>query len=248
MGEKELIKIACDFLGGNKIFDKPIFGFCDCEDEYFYKLKDHDIIGDHFKLPKQWLSEGKTVISFFLPFNETIRKSNSVDNQLPSMEWSDGKKNGQKLLNDLSIFLNSYLTEEGYKSIIPSMDKSFYNEQKIKFTSNWSERHVAFACGLGTFGLSKGIITESGMAGRFSSIVTELHIPKKERKYKDVYEYCTNCGVCIHRCPVNAISIEHGKDHNLCANFLDELSEKSNPLYGCGKCQTKVPCEHSIPK
>lgn len=35
------------------------------------------------------------------------------------------------------------------------------------FGSNWSERHAAYVCGLGTFGLSKGLITDKGMGRTF---------------------------------------------------------------------------------
>lgn len=38
-------------------------------------------------------------------------------------------------------------------------------------------------CGLGIFGLSKGLITSKGIAGRFGSIVTELQIIPNEREY-----------------------------------------------------------------
>ena len=34
--------------------------------------------------------------------------------------------------------------------------------------------HAAYLCGLGTFGLSRGIITKPGMAGRFGSIMKTL--------------------------------------------------------------------------
>lgn len=52
--------------------------------------------------------------------------------------------------------------------------------QGVSYTSNWSERHVAFVCGLGTFGLSKGLITEKGIAGRLGSlIVSEKFEPRK---------------------------------------------------------------------
>ncbi|MGB4438837.1 MAG: 4Fe-4S binding protein, partial [Sedimentibacter sp.] len=59
--------------------------------------------------------------------------------------------------------------------------------------------------------------------------------------------YCTMCGACANNCPVNAISIENGKDHKKCAAFLDLTAEKFKPRYGCGKCQVSVPCGRKIP-
>ena len=140
---------------------------------------------------------------------------------------------------------------------MPALDERFwakagFNEgspySEVSFTSNWSERHVAFVCGLGTFGLSKGIITSKGVAGRFGSIITELYLSPQKREYENIYEYCSMCGACIKKCPVNAISIENGKDHIICSKFLDKTAEKYKPRYGCGKCQIGVPCESRIPK
>ena len=102
-------------------------------------------------------------------------------------------------------------------------------------------------CGLGTFGLSKGLITRKGIAGRFGSIITELSILPDKRNYQDIYEYCNMCGECGKNCPVNAISIVKGKDHVICSKFIDKTEEKHKPRYGCGKCQIGVSCESSIP-
>ncbi len=114
------------------------------------------------------------------------------------------------------------------------------------YGSMWSERHVAYLCGLGTFGLSKGIITRKGMAGRFASLVTALELPADERPYKGLYDYCIRCGRCIERCPVRAIS-EEGKEHKPCHDWLIHVKKEYAPRLGCGKCQTAVPCECRIP-
>ncbi len=122
------------------------------------------------------------------------------------------------------------------------------NKQNLPhFTSNWSERHVAFICGLGIFGLSKGLITEKGIAGRFGSIVTNLYLNPVSRKYKHILEFCQNCGKCKNRCPVHAISLEKGKNHLICSEFLNRIKEKYKPRHGCGKCQVNVPCEDKMP-
>ena len=117
----------------------------------------------------------------------------------------------------------------------------------MEFSSNWSERHVAYIAGLGTFGLSRGLITEKGMAGRFGSLVTTAELPVTERPYTDLYEYCSRCGACIRRCPVGAITQE-GKRHEPCSEYLAEMKHRFAPRYGCGKCQVKVPCMAGIPK
>ena len=57
-----------------------------------------------------------------------------------------------------------------------------------------------------------------------------------------------SCGTCIARCPVDAISLEKGKEHAPCSALLDQSQIIHAPRYGCGLCQTAVPCESGIPQ
>ena len=235
---------------GMKIFETPIFAFGSVSDELYLKFKSLDVIGSHFLSPAEWLPTAKTVISFFLPYTDVIKTANSADCKMPADEWLHGRWEGQILLVQLLEYLVKNISGAGFETLAPSLDgryKTADAEKNIRFTSNWSERHVAFACGLGTFGLSKGIITKSGVSGRFGSILTELDLPKGGRNYDDVYEYCTMCGACIERCPAEAISFDGGKQTAACSDFLDAVHEKFRPRYGCGKCQTCVPCESGVP-
>ena len=263
MDRERIIKMATDFVEnshdniisketaiservvGLKIYDTPIFAFGDADSEDFKLLKS-SVIGEHFLLPKEWLPEAKTVISFFLPFTEAVKRGNTRDMLWPSEEWLHGRIEGQSFLNKLCQYIQDELISHGYKSIVPALDERFWSSNET-FSSNWSERHVAFVCGLGTFGLSKGLITKKGVAGRFGSIITELALPYDKREYCDIYEYCTMCGNCATNCPVNAISLEEGKDHQRCFEFLQKTGERFKPRYGCGKCQVGVPCESGLP-
>jgi len=256
------IAVSEDIVG-TKIFDTPVFAFGNADDENFKSLKDPSAVGEHFLLPKEWMPQAKTVITFFLPFTEEVKKSNSSDLNWPSGQWLHGRVEGQMFIKELCKYLKSELINAGYNTLSPLLEGRFWSRtgfrkgslispedamNKPLYTSNWSERHVAFVCGLGTFGLSKGLITKKGMAGRIGSVITELYIIPDKREYKDIYEYCTMCGSCIKRCPAHAISMDKGKDHIMCAEFLDITAEKFKPRYGCGKCQVKVPCESGIPK
>lgn len=271
MDREDLIRIAEGFLEnspdnhvskgealsddviGVRIFDAPIFGFGDPDDAYFIRLKDPEVVGPHFMGPAEWLPEAETVVSFFLPFTETVRRSNRRDRLWPSQEWLHARIEGQAMLNKLSMHLNEELVKAGYATVAPARSPGYWDNEKpseknpLGFTSTWSERHVAFICGLGTFGLSKGIITRKGMAGRFGSLITTLELEPEKRAYEGVYAHCSSCGACIRQCPVRAISFEHGKDHVACSDFLDETRKKFSPRYGCGKCQVDVPCEGCIP-
>jgi len=233
---------------GMQIFDAPIFAFGTASDEIYESYKSPEAIGEHFLPPVCWLPSAKTVISYFIPYTEKIRASNRSNTPWPSDGWLHGRMEGQVFVKELSQYIEKLLLDAGYQTVVPMLDSRFkIGSPATKFTSNWSERHIAFACGLGTFGLSGGIITQKGMAGRLGSILTNLELLADARPYTETYEYCTMCGLCIPNCPSNAISFEKGKKHEPCSMFLDKVLEKHSPRYGCGKCQVNVPCESEIP-
>lgn len=232
-------------LDSMQIYEAPIIGIAHAEDQLFHKLKAEDIIGPNHMHPNDWLPGAQTVISYFLPFSHRVRETNRISKELPSTEWLYGRIEGQALNNSLATYLIEELKGLGGKAISPALDTRF---AVVDRKSNWSERHVAFIAGLGTFNLSKSLITRKGCAGRYGSVITTIQYPNTKRSYTEIYEYCDYCGACIKRCPALAISKE-GKDHNLCSNYIDKvIVPLYKPRYGCGKCQTGVPCEGSIPK
>jgi epoxyqueuosine reductase len=141
-------------------------------------------------------------------------------------------------------------------SIIPEWN--WEKSPKYVFVSKWSERHAAYAAGLGTFGLCDALITPKGKAHRVGSVVANIAIPPTPRPYDNHRAYCLfyhdgSCSACRKRCPVGAIS-ENGHDKikcwdhagGTCAAFGKENYGFDG--YGCGLCQTGVPCESRIPK
>ena len=243
-------------LIGLKLFEAPLLAVGEADDPLFLELKKDTGIGEHFLLPVEWMPQAKSVITFFFPFTEEVRISNRKDKEWPSEAWLHARIEGQRFINQFILHLQKEMQLNGYESVIPSLDKRFWAKTgcnsntahpEASFTSNWSERHVSFVCGLGTFGLSKGLITSKGMAGRLVSLITNLKLTSNIREYTNLYEYCINCGACIRKCPAGAISMEDGKNHSICSTFLDTTQRNYAPRYGCGKCQVGVPCENKIP-
>lgn len=242
-------------LAGMRLYDTPLLGAARASDSLFTELKEEDAIGPHFMLPCEWMKSAKTVLSFFLPYTREIRRANAANGKEPAPQWLHGRAEGHMFLMKACGYLKGLIEDGGGAVLVPAWDDRFWMSDTPKraelenygFTSNWSERHIAFVCGLGTFGLSKGLITKAGMAGRFASLITDLELEPVKREYTGLYEYCTSCGTCIRRCSVHAISFERGKDHGICSRFLEFTKEKYAPRYGCGKCQTGVPCESRIP-
>jgi epoxyqueuosine reductase QueG len=203
------------------LYTPPIIGFADAEDPLFMEMKKEGIIGEHYGLPTEWLPGAATVISYFLPFTEEVKRSNR-ELGLASIEWLHSRFPGEEFNNQMRRLVVKEILSAGGKALAPMLEPDMITDF-IVFTSNWSERHAAYIAGLGTFSLNRSLITEKGMAGRFGSVITNLKFPPTPRKYTHAFQHCphTNngkCGACIKRCPSNAITKE-AKDKGICHFF-----------------------------
>ena len=241
---------------GTPIYEAPLMGCAAADDPLFAYMKQRaDIYGPTLCLPEEWLPGAVSVVSFFLPYSKAIRDSNREDLSRPSDLWLHGRIEGQAFLNCVAAYLAELLREAGGETSVPAVDPAFYvirdparlERGEPPYVSNWSERHAAFVAGLGTFGLSKHLITEKGVCGRFGSVITNLPLSATPRPYTDPYEYCTFCGACRKRCMANAIGPLE-KKNPICSDHVKRISAPFAPRYGCGKCQLSVPCETSRPK
>jgi epoxyqueuosine reductase QueG len=231
-------------LAGLKMYSSFSVGVASSDDECFTRFKSPGVVGSDFLLPGEWLPEARSVISVFFHVSPEVAASNAVSKDLPSPEWLHARHEGHYFIAWAMAAIAGELRKNGFAAVVPRGDPRLAVKN---FTSNWSERHVAYACGLGTFGLSRGLITRLGMAGRISSVVTSLELPPAIRGYDGVYDWCVMCGACAKNCPAGAISVKSGKDHKICSAYIDLMKEKFAPRYGCGKCQTGVPCQDASP-
>ncbi len=257
--KKFVVKELQNFVQGNRqnvladhdkipIYDPPLVGFAAARDPLFEKLKEPEVIGKHHRSPAEWLDRAKTVVSYFLPFSRQVREPNRSEG-LPAEEWVSARIAGEEFNDAVRRHLVKVLEGLGGKAVAPVLEDAF---AVVGFRSNWSERHAAYAAGLGTFGLSRSLITVKGCAGRYGSVVTTLNLEPDPRPYKGLYEGCPwftdgSCGRCLERCPSGAIT-RKGKDVRVCSDYLDNvIKPRYRPRYGCGKCQTAVPCEKASP-
>lgn len=254
-------------VDGGKYWDRPLVGFASGSAPLFKQYK--KIIGKFHFTPQEIfdLTFGKrkypkelSVISWVLPASEDIRKSNRKETKYPSLLWSHTRNFGEMFNVKLRDHIVSLLKKKGYKAVAPMNSPRFTRlvSRKVGLASNWSERHVAYACGLGAFGLSDGLITPKGKAMRLGSVVTDLPLKPSEKIYPDhrancLYYFDKNCMVCATRCPAGAIT-EEGHDKNKCSDYARNVvgavkkAEYGVDITGCGLCQTRVPCEFEIPK
>lgn len=262
-------------FNGEPIWDEPLVGFADGDDAIFDSYK--TIIGDFHLTPREALElKGKgtgyggekrlssiSVISWILPSTRETRISLHSESVVPSLRWNHTRWLGQDFIFRLSRYLVSVVEGFGCQAVAPELEK-YWETRSLPngLSSRWSQRHIAYAAGLGTFSLSDGFITPKGIAIRAGSLVCDLALPPSPRFYQNHLANCLfyrdgSCRRCITRCPARAIT-EQGHDKNKCREFL--FGEQKTILQGlgreegyigrylgCGLCQTKVPCEDRIP-
>jgi epoxyqueuosine reductase len=256
-------------------FDEPLVGFASGNDVLFSDYK--TLIGSFHLTPRELITaalkekgrglllsevEQISVVSWVLPVAEDVRKSNRLEDRFPSRLWTYTREYGEILNQALRRHVAGFLENTGYLAVVPLGSPPYrsFRDERIGWGSSWSERHVAYACGLGTFSLNDGLITPKGMAMRVGSVVTLLKLTPSERVHQNPRENCLSfrgekCGKCIPRCPAGAIS-EKGHDKDKCNEYISSEPLKAkrraygleNPPTACGLCQTGVPCEFRIPR
>lgn len=268
---KIFIEESPDNSLGNKANDraweKPLVGFSTAADPLYQFYKSN--IGSFHWTPHEIFlktfpssnvtARQLTVISWILSQTEKTKADNRTQTKYPSERWARSRVQGEEANNKLRKTVVSSLKKEGYKAVAPILSPKWKQETSIRygFASKWSERHVAYTSGLGTFGLCDGLITANGKAMRCGSVVADIKIRPTRRPYSDYHAYCLHfskgkCGKCIHRCPAGAIS-RRGHDKTKCRNYVHNVvgefvrSNYCLNSYGCGLCQTGVPCESKIP-
>ncbi|MEG2037599.1 MAG: epoxyqueuosine reductase, partial [Ruthenibacterium sp.] len=144
----------------------PLVGFADARAEGFGDLR--RIVDPEHALPRELLPEATIVLSYFLPWREEIAASN-VGGEDCSAAWANAYVVTNRMVAEwLNPQLAAALRERGNKVAIPQ-DAGIISEEKL--WSHWSQRHVAYLAGLGTFGLNNLLISERGSSGRYFSVV-----------------------------------------------------------------------------
>jgi ferredoxin len=161
--------------------------------------------------------------------------------------------------------------EEAIKSFARSPDNSLYMESG---EPAWGEPLVGFSRGsdplyaelktmIGSFYWEPAEIFRATFpdvtveAGDLSVIAWVFRLPPTERPYSGHDDYCPfrargTCGRCVERCPADAIT-KQGHDKERCRRYILEVTARHieqryglPETYGCGFCQTGVPCESRI--
>ena len=270
--------------GGGRIFARPIIGVAKGDDPIFLKYK--EVVGPkHLTPAEMWLQSGLQddpdiaarlrTVSIIFPYVERIREESKAAEKMPAEIYSVGRNFANAFMDDVLEKTVSYFQKKGFQATSGMHSPAFQiiaNEEALSVYSTWSERHIAFAAGLGTFSLHEGFISEMGCNIRVTSIITDAPLEVTPRNSDDPYANCLyyangKCKKCVERCPGDAIS-EEGHDKLKCylygqiieeemTNRLKDLlkphlryingEEKSSYPVGCAFCQFDVPCMQTNP-
>ena len=251
---------------GEPAWETPLVGFSSGADPlYEFYMRD---IGNFYVQPLDFIRHAHpsleaspkelTVISWVLPQTRATKYDHRKETKMPSERWARARIMGEEVNVKLRAYMVGELGRAGYPAVAPMLSPLWKQciSEKYLFASAWSERHAAYAAGLGTFGLSDGLITAKGKAHRVGSVIAKIDISPTPRPYTDHHAYCLwyakgICGDCIKKCPANAIS-ESGHDKQKCSDYVDTTRTFVEARYhfkgyGCGFCQVGVPCESRIP-
>jgi epoxyqueuosine reductase len=248
----------------------PLVGFVRGDDPIFEKLK--EVIGPHHFTPweiMKWQAEKNgvqppepgeiSVVSFVLPFTQSILEDNASATDWVSERWAQCRLLGEMFSQTMVREIVTDLMGRGILAVSPDVTPMFNKKRypAVGWASPWSHRHVAYAAGLGTFGMHDFLITEKGCAHRMGSFVVNLRLEPNRKRPDDIHAYCLHhqgmkCLKCASRCPVNAITAERAHDKEACYKKVASSLKHCNAnyhifIYGCGLCATGVPCQSGIP-
>jgi epoxyqueuosine reductase len=260
------------------VITEPVIGFADGHDPLFQEYKKSEIIGDFHLTPeealitylerqhKEALNKRPAAISVisiaFTPSPDT-RKSNPPNAAMASPRWSQAYGRAFGLMAETLNRVVTLLEAGGYQAVAPACTRPMFikiSPEGLPYT-DWSEKHAAYAAGLGTFGLNTGIITRVGMPTQIGSIITDLEIMATPRTYDNYRTHCLyyrddSCQLCARRCPSGAVNIRVFNGKKCMVYTHDELPKLDRELHGeskpdshpmCALCQIRLPCEAGIP-
>lgn len=236
-------------------YGDPVVGFADAWHPYIQNLP--RLISPTHELPQNVLPDAKTIIAYFVPFTKDLAKSNRTDSILASPEWARAYEETNALFAELNEEMIRFIhAKAGHAGVTP---KAVTFDQ-TRLISDWSHRHIAYAAGLGTFGLNNMLLTKNGCCGRFSTVVTNLDLEPDQPLQE---EYCLfkkngTCGACVKHCPTGALDYD-GYDRYKCyalcqenakiytqfgRSYTNEDGTGANSVGSevCGKCITGSPC------
>lgn len=229
----------------------PLVGFADAD---LSQLK--QVVSPRHASGSDVIERPTVILVYFVPFRREMAKTN-IEKGTASPQWALAYEETNAMFVELNRYLIKIIKDQGYRAAVSEEAGAFDRERLI---SNWSQRHIAYQAGLGTFGLNNMLITKKGCCGRINTVVTNLDVLPDSPMKEDLclYKRLGKCGLCADRCPSGALTRD-GYDRERCFQVCQENAKIYNH-YGnsyasaaglpaedtgsevCGKCVAGMPC------
>ena len=151
---EECIREETARTGAPNRWGHPLVGFADASDEAFLPLR--QAAHPNHRLASEELPGATVAVSWFLPFTRALAEGNRAG-ELPSRDWSDAYGETNAMARRVNEYLVRRLGEMGARAAVPQGADCTDPERVM---SLWSQRHVAWLAGLGTFGRNNLLIGE----------------------------------------------------------------------------------------
>ena len=217
-------------------YREPLIAFVAADDPRFADLR--RVAQPNHIMPSDLLDGARSVISFFLPFDYWVVEANAQDREEVAREWAQAYVETNRLIERITKHLIESLAGQG---IHAAAEPPTHNFDPISLVSHWSHKSIAVIAGLGSFGLHHMVITDSGCAGRFGSLVIDADLPISPAQPKErcLYFHDGSCLECILRCPADALDENGPIDRQRCYQRLRGVAKEYEHLAlveVCGKC------------
>ena len=217
-------------------YREPLVGFVAADDLRFPDLR--RVVGPAHVLPQELLPGARAVVSFFLPFARDVVDANARHKEQVAREWALAYVETNALIGRITAQLIEILAVQGVRAVAEPATHNFDPET---LESRWSHKSMAVMAGLGSFGLHQMVITDSGCAGRFGSLILGAGLAGTPRPPKErcLYFHDGSCLECVQRCPVSALDANEPLDKQRCWAHLLEMAPRHLDLGvvdACGKC------------
>lgn len=217
-------------------YREPLVAFVEADDPRFADLR--RVAQPTHMMPNDLLPGARSVISFFLPFDYGVLEANAQHREEVAREWAEAYVETNRLIEHITKHLIKSLADRGIRA---AAEPPTHNFDPISLVSHWSHKSIAVIAGLGSFGLHHMVITDSGCAGRFGSLVIDADLPITPAKPKErcLYFHDGSCLECILRCPVDALDENDPINRQRCYQRLRSVAKDYEHLAlveVCGKC------------
>ena len=226
----------------DNLWQEPIVGFADAKGSYITALK--TIVSAEHKMPEDFMENPNIIISYYIPFKKEVAATNlNVEGNMAAQEWADAYNLTNTMISDISQYVAEMLTEMGYRAVSPT--GIVFDRELI--VSNWSQRHIAYAAGLGTFGINNMLITNKGCCGRFGSVIANIPVEPDciAEEERCLYKKNGSCKKCVQNCFSGALTVD-GFDRKKCYEIC-MINDAKTGADVCGKCDIDIPCAFIAP-